>query len=160
MILFLLLAVLAGAMLPVQTGVNVQLRGLLGQPLAAALVSFLVGTLGLAAVVALLRVPVPVGAAWGRSAWWHWSGGLLGAAYIAVTIVLAPRLGGRRTHRRARRWPDDGVVDRRPLRVGRLRPARRHAASARGRGAHRGGRSWFADSRRRGLRSDRLVSIR
>jgi transporter family-2 protein len=93
MMLFLLLAVLAGAMLPVQTGVNVQLRGLLGQPLAAALVSFLVGTLGLAAVVALLRVPVPVGAAWGRSAWWHWSGGLLGAAYIAVTVVLAPRLG-------------------------------------------------------------------
>lgn len=67
MMLFLLLAVLAGAMLPVQTGVNVQLRGLLGQPLAAALVSFLVGTLGLVAVVALLRVPVPVGAAWGRS---------------------------------------------------------------------------------------------
>jgi transporter family-2 protein len=93
MMLFLLLAVLAGAMLPVQTGVNVQLRGLLGQPLAAALVSFLVGTLGLAAVVALLRVPVPVGAAWGRSTWWHWSGGLLGAAYIAVTVVLAPRLG-------------------------------------------------------------------
>ena len=93
MMLFLLLAVLAGAMLPVQTGVNVQLRGLLGQPLATALVSFLVGTLGLAAVVALLRVPVPVGAAWGRSAWWHWSGGLLGAAYIAVTVVLAPRLG-------------------------------------------------------------------
>jgi transporter family-2 protein len=80
-------------MLPVQTGVNVQLRGLLGQPLAAALVSFLVGSLGLAAVVALLRVPVAVGAAWGRSAWWHWSGGLLGAAYIAVTVVLAPRLG-------------------------------------------------------------------
>jgi transporter family-2 protein len=93
MILVLLLAVLAGAMLPVQTRVNVQLRGLLGQPLAAALVSFLVGTLGLAAVVALLRVPVAVGAAWGRSAWWHWSGGLLGAAYIAATVVLAPRLG-------------------------------------------------------------------
>jgi transporter family-2 protein len=93
MTLFLLLAVLAGAMLPVQTGVNVQLRGVLGQPLAAALASFLVGTLGLAAVLALLRVPLAVGAAWDRSAWWHWSGGLLGAAYIAVTIVLAPRLG-------------------------------------------------------------------
>lgn len=93
MMLFLLVAVLAGAMLPLQTGVNVQLRGLLGQPLAAALVSFVVGTLGLAAVVAALRVPVPVGTAWERSAWWHWSGGLLGAAYIAMTVVLAPRLG-------------------------------------------------------------------
>jgi transporter family-2 protein len=93
MMLFLLVAVLAGAMLPLQTGVNVQLRGLLGQPLAAALVSFVVGTLGLAAVVAALRVPVPMGTVWERSTWWHWSGGLLGAAYIAVTVVLAPRLG-------------------------------------------------------------------
>jgi bacterial/archaeal transporter family-2 protein len=93
MMLFLLLAVLAGAMLPVQTGVNVQLRGLLGQPLAAALVSFVIGTLGLAALVALLRVPVPVSPAWSRSAWWHWSGGLLGAVYIVGTVVLAPRLG-------------------------------------------------------------------
>ncbi|MEP6687682.1 MAG: DMT family transporter [Gemmatimonadales bacterium] len=93
MMLFLLLAVLAGAMLPVQTGVNVQLRGLLGQPLAAALVSFLVGTLGLVVVVAMLRVPLPVGTAWSRGTWWHWSGGLLGAAYIVGTVVLAPRLG-------------------------------------------------------------------
>jgi bacterial/archaeal transporter family-2 protein len=93
MMLFLLLAVLAGAMLPVQTGVNVQLRGLLGEPLAAALMSFLVGTVGLVAVVALFGVPVPVSAAWSRGAWWHWSGGLLGAGYIAGTVVLAPRLG-------------------------------------------------------------------
>lgn len=93
MMLFLLLAVLAGALLPVQTGVNVQLRGLFGHPLGAALVSFVVGTLGLVAVVAALRVPLPLGPAWSRGAWWHWSGGLLGAAYILGTIVLAPRLG-------------------------------------------------------------------
>ena len=93
MLLFLLLAVLAGAMLPVQTGVNVQLRGLFGNPLAAALVSFVVGTLGLAAVVALWRIPVPMGTAWSRGTWWHWSGGLLGAVYIVGTVVLAPRLG-------------------------------------------------------------------
>jgi transporter family-2 protein len=93
MILVLLLAVLAGAVLPVQTGMNVQLRGLLGQPIGAALVSFAVGTVGLALLVAVLRVPVPVEAAWTRGAWWHWLGGLLGAGYIVAAIVLAPRLG-------------------------------------------------------------------
>ena len=93
MMLFLLLAVLAGALLPVQTGINVQLRGQLGQPLAAALVSFLIGSVGLAAVAALMRVPFPLGTAWSRGLWWHWSGGLLGAAYIVGTVVLAPRLG-------------------------------------------------------------------
>jgi transporter family-2 protein len=93
MIAFLLLALLAGALLPVQTGINLQLRGAFGQPIVAALVSFVVGTAGLALLVAALRAPVPVAEAWDRGAWWHWIGGLLGAVYIVAAIVLAPRLG-------------------------------------------------------------------
>jgi transporter family-2 protein len=93
MIVFLLLALLAGALLPVQAGINLQLRMVLGHPLSATLVSFLVGALGLTVLVAALRVPLPIGAAWARSEWWHWIGGLLGAAYIVATIVVAPRLG-------------------------------------------------------------------
>jgi bacterial/archaeal transporter family-2 protein len=93
MIVYLLLALLAGAILPVQTGVNVQLRGLLGHPLTAALVSFVVGSAGLGVAAVLARAPLTLGGAWARSEWWHWSGGLLGAVYIVGTIVLAPRLG-------------------------------------------------------------------
>jgi bacterial/archaeal transporter family-2 protein len=93
MIGFLLLALLAGALLPVQTGINLQLRLALGQPIVAALVSFVVGTVGLALLVTALRAPVPLDAAWARSAWWNWIGGLLGAVYIVAAIVLAPRLG-------------------------------------------------------------------
>jgi bacterial/archaeal transporter family-2 protein len=93
MIGFLLLALLAGAMLSVQTGVNVQLRAALGEPAAAALASFLVGMLGLGVLVLLSRVPVPIATAWQRSEWWQWIGGLLGACYIVVAIVVAPRLG-------------------------------------------------------------------
>jgi transporter family-2 protein len=93
MIVYLLLAILAGAMLPVQTGVNVQLRGLIGHPITAALVSFLVGSAGLAVAAVVARAPLTLGGAWTRSEWWHWSGGLLGAVYIVGTIVLAPRLG-------------------------------------------------------------------
>ena len=40
-----------------------------------------------------MRLPVPIGAALERTAWWHWIGGLPGAIYIVVTVVLAPRLG-------------------------------------------------------------------
>lgn len=93
MIVVILVALLAGAILPVQAGLNLQLRGLFGEPLAAALVSFVVGTLGLAALVVALRLPMPVGGAWVRGHWWVWTGGLLGAAYVVGTIVLAPRLG-------------------------------------------------------------------
>jgi bacterial/archaeal transporter family-2 protein len=93
MIVFLLLTIVAGALLPIQTGINLQLRGLIGHPLLAALVSFVVGTLGLAAVAAFARAPLALGAAWHRGEWWQWGGGLLGAVYIVGTIVLAPRLG-------------------------------------------------------------------
>ena len=93
MIVFLLLTILAGALLPIQTGVNLQLRGLIGHPLLAALVSFVIGTVGLALVAAFARAPLALGAAWQRGEWWQWGGGLLGAVYIVGTIVLAPRLG-------------------------------------------------------------------
>lgn len=93
MALLLALAVLAGVLLPVQAGINAQLRQSLASPLAATLVSFLVGTIGTLLVLVALRTPLSLGAAWERSSWWHWTGGLLGAAYVLLTIVLAPRLG-------------------------------------------------------------------
>jgi transporter family-2 protein len=93
MILLLLLALGAGVLLPVQAGVNAQLRSALGSPIAAALVSFVIGTVGLAALVVLLRSPFALRSAWASSSWGQWSGGLLGAVYVVATIVLAPRLG-------------------------------------------------------------------
>ena len=93
MIFFLLLALAAGVLLPVQAGLNAQLRTALGSPIAAALVSFLVGTAGLATIALLLRTPLPVGRAWAATSAWQWSGGLIGAVYVLAAIVLAPRLG-------------------------------------------------------------------
>lgn len=93
MIILLLLALAAGVLLPVQAGVNAQLRTALGSPLAAALVSFLVGTAGLAGAAVAGRTPLPLRSAWDVTPWWQWTGGLLGAVYVLATIVLAPRLG-------------------------------------------------------------------
>ena len=93
MILLVLLAFLLGVLLPVQDGINAQLRTSLGEPLAAALASFLVGTAALALGALVSRTALPVGAAWSQSPWWHWVGGLIGAVYVAGAIVLAPRLG-------------------------------------------------------------------
>ncbi len=93
MIPLILLAVLVGVVLPVQAGVNAQLRLNLGHPLLAAFVSFAVGTIALLGLNLALRTPVPSGEALARVTWWHWIGGLLGATYIYLAIVLAPRLG-------------------------------------------------------------------
>jgi transporter family-2 protein len=93
MMALVLLAVLVGLALPVQAGVNAQLRLSLGHPLTTAFVSFLVGTVALGLVVLLARVPLPGSRAMTGVPGWHWIGGLLGAVYIVAAVVLAPRLG-------------------------------------------------------------------
>jgi transporter family-2 protein len=91
--LYLLLAVAAGVMLPLQYGINAQLAHWLGSPIRAAFVSFLVGMLALLVVSVFVRKPLPSAARLGQVPWWVWIGGLLGAFYVAGSIVTAPRLG-------------------------------------------------------------------
>ena len=93
MIFFLFLALAAGVLLPVQAGLNAQLRSALGSPIAAAFISFLVGTAALAAATLVFRVSFPVGRAWAVTHPVQWSGGIIGALYVLAAVVLAPKLG-------------------------------------------------------------------
>lgn len=90
---FLLFALFVGLVLPLQAGINSQLRIHVGHPLWAALVSFSGGTLALAIVAIATRVPWPAVGWIGRVPWWQWTGGLLGATFVTSAVVLAPRLG-------------------------------------------------------------------
>ena len=90
------LAFLAGLGIALQTVVNLELRQRLGQPVLAALVSFLVGTLALAALyLATSRgVARPLGVAGAAAVpWWAWIGGLFGAYFIWTAIVATGRIG-------------------------------------------------------------------
>ncbi len=89
----ILFAILVGVALPVQAGINAQLRLTLGQPILTAFASFLVGTLALGLIALAMRAPVPALRLAAAAPAWHWAGGLLGAMYIAAAVVLAPRLG-------------------------------------------------------------------
>lgn len=87
---WLLVAFVAGAVLPLQAAVNARLGTALGGPLWGAFVSFCVGTAALGLVLALRRsgpTPPAVPA-------WAWFGGLLGAFYVAGVTAAVPRLGG------------------------------------------------------------------
>jgi bacterial/archaeal transporter family-2 protein len=86
------LALLAGAVLPMQAGANAQLSKRLGCPFTATTLQLLIGTAVLligamlgGALTALLALPhVP---------WWHAMGGLASALYVVSGILLFPRLG-------------------------------------------------------------------
>jgi transporter family-2 protein len=90
---YLLLAFAAGAMLPFQAGINAALADSVNSPFRAAFVSFLVGTLVLLVVAALVFKPLPSWTKLGDAPWWVWIGGALGAFYVAGSIISAPKLG-------------------------------------------------------------------
>jgi bacterial/archaeal transporter family-2 protein len=88
---YLVFALLAGAMLPIQFGINAQLAEWVGGSVRAAFVSFLVGATALLVAVLATARGWPDRA--GDAPWWVWTGGLLGAFYVLGSIVTAPKLG-------------------------------------------------------------------
>jgi transporter family-2 protein len=93
---WVLLGLVAGAVLPVQGAVNARLRTALEQPLAVALVSFLVAALAISAVLVVLRVLRRTAAPRMPSSampWWGWLGGVCAAGYVTGTFLLIPAVG-------------------------------------------------------------------
>ena len=90
---YLLFGFVAGAMLPIQFGINAQLASWLDSPLRATLVSFAVGTAALFVVMAAAYRDWPAGERLGGAPWWVWVGGFLGAFYVLGSVVAAPKLG-------------------------------------------------------------------
>jgi len=93
-VVYIIIAALAGAGLPVQLGLNNQVRITTGSPFVAATVSFGVGTLALALLLLIVRPAIPASAQLAAAPWWIWiGGGLLGVFYLTAGIVIGPRIG-------------------------------------------------------------------
>lgn len=94
--LYVLLMVLAGTAVAAQIAINAQLGLVAGSALWASNISFAVTmlcglvALGLAAVFGQLALPAP--ALWSAPRW-IWLGGVGGATYVALAVLLAHRLG-------------------------------------------------------------------
>jgi transporter family-2 protein len=91
-LIWIALAFLSGAFLPLQGGLNARLGKAIASPVQASMVSFIVG-----AVALVLYVIVS-----GQSISWAgvktappyvWLGGLLGVFYVTVIVMAFPRLG-------------------------------------------------------------------
>lgn len=88
---WIILALLAGAVLPFQAGLNARLGKLIHSPVWASLVSFAVGSAALVAYLVITRPPVAFSGLKGSPI--VWVGGILGAFYVTAIILLIPRIG-------------------------------------------------------------------
>ena len=91
--LLILVVIAAGALIPLQAGINASLRGALNSPIYAAVTNFAVGGLLLASYALLSRTPLPALADVAKAPWWNWVGGSMGAGLVLTGVLLSHRLG-------------------------------------------------------------------
>jgi transporter family-2 protein len=91
--IYLLAALIGGAILPVQVALNTLLRRYVGEPMQVTFISYLVGTLTSLGICLVARYPLPTVAALTQTSWWMWIGGCLGTMYVWSTIFTTPRIG-------------------------------------------------------------------
>jgi len=89
----LLLAAFAGAVVPFQSAINSNLARGLGHPLWATLASLLVSVLMLMPVILALRLPLPSLGFISKAPLWMWAGGAFGVCFVALAVMLLPKLG-------------------------------------------------------------------
>jgi bacterial/archaeal transporter family-2 protein len=93
-LLFTLVALVGGAMIALQAPINAEAASRLGHPIAAATMSFCVGTVLLIVLTLLFaRSSTNLGALGTMPLYMLLGGGLLGALYVTVSLVLAPKIG-------------------------------------------------------------------
>lgn len=91
------LAMLAGALVALQGGINNTLRSYVRAPIGAALISFAVGFVVLCLLLLGHGEGLPSGEELASVPWWGYLGGPCGAVGVGGTILLVPRLGAAMT---------------------------------------------------------------
>lgn len=93
LVLPMTLAVTAGLSLVVQQALNSNLRVALNSAAWSGFMSYFVGLVCMILLAIALRDPVPSYAMISRIPLWAWSGGVFGAIFIGLGIMLVPQLG-------------------------------------------------------------------
>jgi bacterial/archaeal transporter family-2 protein len=91
--LYAAVVLLTGAILALQPVINANVAGRVGHPMSAALISVTVTFLALLAATLALRAPLPSPRVVGSLPPWVFTGGLIGAVFLFVSLFAAPRLG-------------------------------------------------------------------
>ncbi|MBX2930767.1 MAG: DMT family transporter [Chitinophagaceae bacterium] len=94
-LLLLMVCFFAGALMPMQAGVNFKLaKAINNNIIGAALISFIIGTTVLACYVLFTnQLKFNVITVAKTQPYWIWMGGILGAFFVAATTLIVPKIG-------------------------------------------------------------------
>jgi bacterial/archaeal transporter family-2 protein len=87
------LALFAGGSVVIQQVLNANLRSELNSAVWSGFTSYVVGVVCMVSLAIMLREPIPAATVVARIPWWAWSGGLFGAIFIGLSILVAHQLG-------------------------------------------------------------------
>lgn len=91
-ITWIIIALMSGAFLPIQAGLNTRLGKAVESPVHASLISFIVGAIAVL-LYSMLTKQHAVWAGLRNAPVYVWIGGLLGAFYVTAIILAFPRIG-------------------------------------------------------------------
>lgn len=92
-LIFLILALITGALIPIQAATNASFSKSIGNPLLTGLMVFIVGFAGMTLFILLSRTSFPTKQQIVSAPLYGYLGGLIVAAYVVMITVLVPRIG-------------------------------------------------------------------
>jgi transporter family-2 protein len=91
--IFLALALITGALIPIQAATNAAFSNSIGTPVITGLMVFIIGLAGMILFIALSRTQFPAREQLASAPLYGYLGGLIVATYVVMITVLVPRIG-------------------------------------------------------------------
>ena len=92
-LIYIVLALTTGALIPIQASTNATFSKSIGDPLITGLMVFIIGLVGMVIFVLLLRTPFPVRQQLVSAPLYSYLGGVVVAIYVVMITILVPRIG-------------------------------------------------------------------
>lgn len=87
------LAMLCGIATAYQPGINARFAEHAGSKIHGGVLNFAVGLVAMVAVAVVMRAGLPDAGKLAQGPWWMWTGGLCGAFFVTLSLILVPKMG-------------------------------------------------------------------
>jgi bacterial/archaeal transporter family-2 protein len=92
-LVYLGLALITGALIPIQAATNAAFSKSIGNPLTTGLMVFVIGLIGMLLFILISRTALPTPGQLAAAPAYSYLGGIIVATYVVMITILAPRIG-------------------------------------------------------------------